>query len=140
MPRVFQTCKRKLNQKECQKGPKKTSRLIGYRFCKIIKKLFSSQVRNLLKSGGSIKKMPVKSGKLTDYYNFNPIQKFLNICPELCIINIMKADQSEQRRRVQALEYLNSVLSDLIENGFNMSPLIIEVSWYLCRQSAKRKF
>jgi hypothetical protein len=49
----------------------------------------------------------------------------------MCIINIMKAaDTLDQRRRVQALEYLNSVLDDLVSEGFNMNPLIIEVTVY----------
>lgn len=51
----------------------------------------------------------------------------------------MRSELSEQKKRIQVLEYLNSVLTDLIRNGFNLSPAVIEVSCFLSRSLAKKK-
>lgn len=39
----------------------------------------------------------------------------------------MRSELNEQRRRIQTLEYLNSVLSNLVGTGFSLNPIAIEV-------------
>ena len=39
-----------------------------------------------------------------------------------------KAERAKQLRKIQTLEYLNSVTFDLVSNGFNINPKLVEVS------------